>query len=465
MTEYIDVYCTVKGTKFDEKPIDLNDATNLGGLLARDATYGTFGEFTGEYWDQRILTSARQSALADQIRQLANPGELELRLRISCDLFPPGSSGIQHLIGILAGDLGIAQVRGLNLDPIKITRVEFPDTWRAAVEARYRSTAHTIEGIRRAFELADDQPLLAFSLKPRIGLTQEALEEVTLGVLEAGFQLVELDTRYLNLEPSTIKHLTELAQKAVEVGKGKRVTRLSINLSGSAGAVIPVCADLLEKIPSPVVVKIDGGLDGITTIQAVRSAFTDQNGKDSPYITTYPLLKNVIGQRITDDTFLNALIWSGSDIIYPGGAPYLGGYRQLDHSAANSLAHAVDRYWRIVSVGYPMPTVAAGIYPGQLQTYYELLGPNVAFFLGGGVALHKYGPVQGALLCVRIIEEARHLRQKAGKAAFAEELSENLMLEAEGAIAIPAGADEKTFRYIPVKELNNVPGLKPWFKR
>jgi ribulose 1,5-bisphosphate carboxylase large subunit-like protein len=465
MIEYIDVYCTVRGTKSDGKPMDLDDATNLGGLIARDATYGTFGEFTGDYWDDKILASARQLASVDLIKNLSNPGEFGFRLRIASDLFKPTSGGIQHLIGILAGDLGILQVRGLTLSLIRVTDVEFPDAWKESMKAKYRSGAHSIEGIRRSFALDENKPLLAFSLKPRIGLTFDALEEITLGVLAAGFHLVELDTRNLDLEQNTVDLLTGLSQKAAEVGKQNRITRFSINLSASAEVAIPICASLIEKVPAPMVVKIDGGLDGITTIQAIRSAFNSQNGKETPVITTYPLLRNVIGQRIADDTFLNALVLSGSDIIYPGGAPNLGGYRQLDHSIQGALANSVDRYLNMCSSGFPMPTVAGGIYPGQLQAYYELLGPDVAYFLGGGVALHKSGPVAGASLCVRILREARKLRERAGRAEFAAEISGRLLEEAEGAIEVPAGADENTFRYIPVQELKSIAGLKPWFKR
>src|SRR5258707_15463970 len=42
-----------------------------------------------------------------------------------------------------------------------------------------------------------------------------------------------------------------------------------------------------------------------------------------------------------------------------------------------SLAGAVDRYRSIVKEGWPMPSIAGGIYAGQLQAYYELLGPDV----------------------------------------------------------------------------------------
>jgi hypothetical protein len=42
----------------------------------------------------------------------------------------------------------------------------------------------------------------------------------------------------------------------------------------------------------------------------------------------------------------------------------------------------VTRYHEIVKEGWPMPTIAGGVYAGELHAYYELLGPDVAYFVG-----------------------------------------------------------------------------------
>jgi ribulose 1,5-bisphosphate carboxylase large subunit-like protein len=175
----------------------------------------------------------------------------------------------------------------------------------------------------------------------------------------------------------------------------------------------------------------------------------------------------LIQDRISDDTFLNCLVWSGSDIIYPGGAPNLGGtYRHLDHAATTALAKSIDRYMSIVDTGFPMPTVAGGIYPGQLQAYFELLGPNVAYFIGGGISLHNEGPIKGAELCVKMLTQAREARDRAPSGSFADNVNARLIESAEQSYSVPNGADLDTFRYIsPRNDLQNAPGLKPWFRR
>ena len=76
---------------------------------------------------------------------------------------------------------------------------------------------------------------------------------------------------------------------------------------------------------------------------------------------------------------------SGADIIYPGGAPRIGDGDFVDFERAEQ---GVRRYKAMTARGWPMPSIAGGVHAGQLPAYYEILGPEVAYFLGGGVALH-----------------------------------------------------------------------------
>jgi ribulose 1,5-bisphosphate carboxylase large subunit-like protein len=125
---------------------------------------------------------------------------------------------------------------------------------------------------------------------------------------------------------------------------------------------------------------------------------------------------------------------------------------------------SVERYARYVKRGWPMPTIAAGIYPGQLQAYYDLLGPDVAYFLGGAVALHKDGPVAGAKLCVKAIRSAVELRQKAGRGevkAFPDKLVKELE-ENYSHLKEP----KSSFNYVsPVALYQEYKKLKPWAAR
>jgi hypothetical protein len=68
-----------------------------------------------------------------------------------------------------------------------------------------------------------------------------------------------------------------------------------------------------------------------------------------------------------------------------------------------------------------------------LHAAYEMLGPDVAYFLGGAIALHPKGHKAGARLCVNILDEARKLAEYAKKKhkGSGDPLNETLITEIE----------------------------------
>ena len=59
---------------------------------------------------------------------------------------------------------------------------------------------------------------MAFSLKPRVGLTFDETRRITLDVLKAGFNIVELDARNLALRSAPLDQWIALGQEAAKVG-------------------------------------------------------------------------------------------------------------------------------------------------------------------------------------------------------------------------------------------------------
>lgn len=444
---------SIEGTRANITP---DEAAHLVGILATDATWGTYTEFFPGQWEGKwAIEPDRQAKILD----LRPVGEAyQFTIGINPTLFDAVTGGLQHLIGILAGDLLNLRVAGFEIKSCVISHVALPESWKNALNSVYRENAYSISELRKVFQLAVGEPLLAFTIKPRLGLKIEALSELALSVLKAGFAVVELDTRNLPTNTSEIDALIELALKAEEVGKGKRTTRFSINVSGRASLALDVVGKLISRCSGIPTVKVDGGLDGLTTLQAIRVNIT----KNSPVITTYPLLRRLLETKLGADTFNEALFFSGTDILYPGNAPSLAGaYRELDHGTETAIGVNVQRYMKIVANGGPMPTIAGGVYPGQLQAYYELLGPDVAYFLGGAVALHKKGPEAGAHLCVSIIKTAMELRDKAKPHEFSESLPKKLYTEIEGEYPKPPGSSDKTLPYISPEIFKNRT-LRPW---
>jgi ribulose 1,5-bisphosphate carboxylase large subunit-like protein len=168
-----------------------------------------------------------------------------------------------------------------------------------------------------------------------------------------------------------------------------------------------------------------------------------------------------MNSKIPRDFFIRALALSGADIIYPGFSPSVaGGTRQLGVAEKAAVTFATNRYAGFVKRGWPLVTLAGGVYAGQLHCLYDLLGPEVAFFLGGAVSLHKEGPLRGADLCVRVIKKAAELHT--ADARDVKNLPGKLIEEVEAAYEKPPGFDPNTFSYFSAREFLAQVRMPPW---
>lgn len=449
MTEWINITATaraMKGAPGQEVSASPDDIVSIGKQIAADAVFGSFLEFSSSYWQDKLTASPSDFATAEGTPEEAP--KFRIALRVNAAQYQMDRGGLQHLLGVLAGDLFFLRIPGFNITDFRVTDVELPPSSVADLEGHFRKEAHSNDRIRDAFRLSDREPLMAFSIKPRVGLQREALREIVLGVLDAGFQIVEFDTRYLHLDDGNMDFLTQLASEAAEVGGSKRITRLSPNLSAASGLSVEAFKKFKSSSEWPYVVKVDGGFDGFSTIQALRQSFT---GNEAPIITCYPLLRDQMDSRIPRDFFIGALALCGVDVIYPGFSPSVGGgTRQLGAAERDSVVAATDRYAKLMKKGWPLLTLAGGVYAGQLHCLYELVGPSAAFFLGGAVSLHKQGPLKGADLCIRVVKKAADLHTRDAK--HLKDLPEKLVEEVEAAYENPPGAPKGTFAYCSPKD-------------
>jgi ribulose 1,5-bisphosphate carboxylase large subunit-like protein len=367
--------------------------------------------------------------------------EVEFTLQLPEKLFPVRGGGLQHLVNLLAGDMFPSEVSGCRWSELKVSNVDLPDHMQEEAINEFRARAHDIASIRARFALADNRPLLAFSLKPRVGPTFDEMRRMTLDVLEAGFNVVELDARHNALYSATVEQWVTLGREAAQVGDHK--TAFSPNLTVSGPQLVDIAAQWIEEVSplGPAVIKVDGGLDGLTNLQSIR---TRLNAPSGPIVTTYPILRHQFASVIGQDTWTNMLALSGADVIYPGGRPTFPHERRPVWGAHQTdWIRAAERYDAMVQRGWPMPTIAGGVHPGHLHACYELLGPKVAYFLGGAVALHPKSVRDGAELCVAVLDNAVDLAEEAREAQrpFAKNLPTRLLKRLEDARYPSTGED------------------------
>ena len=393
-----------------------------------DAVEGSFDEYPARLKHMLRLQARR---ISDESKRMSDHSEVRFSFGLPTELFPVHMGGLQLLVNLLAGDMFPTEALGCRWSNVHVHSVELPEDLRLAAMGSFRNNAHTLDDIRGAFRLLDDRPLMAFSLKPRVGPTFDETRRIALDVLEAGFNIVELDARNLALRSAPLDRWIQLGKEAARVGN--HVTAFAPNLSIPAPQLHDVVARWTAEIAplGPPVVKIDGGLDGLSSLQAVRLRLS---GTASPFITTYPILRNQLGSAIGDSTWVDFLSLSGADIVYPGGRPTFPNERRPVWGAhVQGWSRAARVYDDIIKRQWPMPTIAGGVHPGQLQALYELVGPKVAYFLGGAVALHPEGPVEGARLCVEVLESAIRLAREASASGddFADDLPTRLLRKVE----------------------------------
>lgn len=410
--------------------------------ICDDALSGTYGIARGggrvdsrgsgrEYGEVGVLT------LSD------SEGVVEFDLALPEIVLPREDWILQHLVGILAGDLVPAAVGAFRVEQSEITHVSLGGELVVRLMAHFRpATLGSIETVRRTFELDAEAPLLAYAFKPRAGIPYDRVRELTLGVLRAGFNYVVLDTRNTDVSWSNLDQWLDLIVEAYSLDC-RHVTAFSPNLSMPTLDLLPIVERIVDVYPAgrAPLLKIDGGLDGISSIQAVRRSF---GGSTAPIISSYPLLRGSMAPYLPKNMYVEFLALSGVDLLYPGGRPLLPHERRpiwTDEAAA--VRRSQDLYRRMVDRGWPMPLTAGGVHAGQLHALFEIFGPDAGFFLGNAVALHHEGAVAGARLCARIVQEAvsvsKKLRKSRGKTDMM--LSDGLIEELE--------ASHEDIEYLP----------------
>jgi ribulose 1,5-bisphosphate carboxylase large subunit-like protein len=404
----IEVHVSARLSQGDKPPSGNAVEASIRQCVA-DAIEGSFGEYPDHL--RELVRSRAELLFGPTMTKQDTFSEVQFNIGLPQHIFPIDLGGLQLLVNLLAGDLFPSEVSGCEWSSIAVRQLVLPEQFREQAMRRFRANAHDIASVRAAFRLSPNRPLLAFSLKPRVGPTFEEIREITLAVLREGFNIVELDTRSLALAAAPLDRWIELGQEAADIGR--HVTAFSPNLTLPAPQLVDVAARWAEALAGhgPAVFKVDGGLDGLTNLQTVRTTLT---GSTTPIVTSYPLLHKHLAPAIGEGTWTNLLALSGADIIYPGGRPTFPNERRpVWGSHAENWLNAARNYDAMMHRGWPMPTIAGGVHPGHLHACYELVGPNTAYFLGGAVALHPESVREGAKLCVAVLEKAIDLAEEA----------------------------------------------------
>lgn len=367
----------------------------------------------GSYQD---YSSDLLNLLGDDIKHALDPrstnsrlihikdGDYSFEFSLPSRYFPIDSEGDVHLMDSIIGDMFSIQSSSA-IKKIHITHIE----WRALDES-LKLKRSTPRHIRSTFELTKYQPLLGFSVKPRLGLKDEEFFDRCKEVAVNGFNIIEPDTRKMLLSEYDLdKHIEFAGAIAGLNGVYKHKCGYSVNLSNYSGDIYKAIEKLSDVVRgAPLVVKVDLGVNSLWRIKLIKEVRWDA------IITSYPLIKKTLLGRIPSNFFDKVLSNKGVDIMYPGGFVALPG-NMRSYNATEDVTHlteSVYEYSGHVKSSQFVPTLTGGVSVGLLHLYYELYGPQVGLFIGGAVSTNKKGIDAGSKLCAKIIEFACAQRKK-----------------------------------------------------
>lgn len=337
-----------------------------------------------------------------------------IKLKLKLRNFDIAYGEIPLLLGVIAGDvLGLRLARGRRLKGIKIISLEIGSSFLD----KFNGPKVGLEGLDNIFGLGK-QPLLAFSVKPRLGLDPDQFSRLCGLAAEGGADIVEDDERLVNPVYCNLKDRLEKTLVAVKEAEQKtgRKKIYSINLTGRADKIVSMFEELdkmiRKKVPEGLeCIKIDVLPAGFSALRSISEHFHD-TGRDI-IITVYPSMYTLYEGTFADKAPILLLSrLGGADIIYAGSPIIID--RASGRIDTDILSRVKRHYYdevlweqsKMNKFKKCMPTVTGGVDPGTIELFYRYLGSDIGFFIGSAIIGYPDGPLKGAQICRQAIEAA-----------------------------------------------------------
>jgi ribulose 1,5-bisphosphate carboxylase large subunit-like protein len=317
----------------------------------------------------------------------------------------PRYGAVPFLLNTVAGD-----VLGLSGHQVRLVDLELPPDFTG----QFSGPNLGIEGVRRLLEV-NGRPLLAFSIKPRVGLPMASFTRLCRDVLKGGADIVEDDTRLLETENLKLADRAKSVRQVVdELGRSHGKKLYSVNVTGRADKVVTVADQVIDAGANAL--KLDVLAAGYSALQSLTE-FVEERHEGKVPIFVYPAMYSVFERSVDRMVLLRLARLCGADIIY-AGTPKEAGRIDVTSSDVQLMQYHQVLMGVLPKLRRTMPSVAAGLHPGKVEFVKTIVGHNdFAYFIGGGIAAHPRGIEKGAELFAKAIK-AFHQEEKVGFDAF-----------------------------------------------
>jgi ribulose 1,5-bisphosphate carboxylase large subunit-like protein len=356
--------------------------------MARDASWGTFiGRLQAAEDCCKDGSRDRWKKSEPILKNLQDSSEDRFSFIFPKENFNFETEGIDHFISTVAGDI----LRNPSIEDIEVEDFSFNDRKlfdyfpgpNVGIDGLYNNILK--ESLNKI-----ERPILAFSVKPRIGLDIEDHCSLFTNAAKGGFDIVEDDERLIDPPSCPFK---ERVDKISKIQKDY-ATVYSVNITGSLKNAL----DRLEYAYKNELkmVKFDVLSGGFETLRQIALCIRDNYNSDIA-ITVYP---DAYGnfRSLSRKFILKMSRICGADIIY-AGSPQWARYEQKGGSMVSSIEGIYTRHqW--LSENYEgsshifkdtLPTITNDQHLSRAEFITVLFRREhkhfkYAFFVGGGLS-------------------------------------------------------------------------------
>jgi len=365
------------------------DSGAIKELMARDASWGTHVEIL----EAAKSTCGQESHIRWQKTQpqitnlkAGRPEDDYFSLTFADSNFDLNTESIDHFVATVAGDIVLnPMIKNLEVRDFEFTDAtpyeSFPGP-NVGVDGLYTDFLPTLNRISR--------PILAFTLKPRFGMTIHEISQLYQAAASAGIDIIEDDERLV--DPPNCRFIDRV--KILSKIQKDYQTVYSVNItsdSQSALEKLDYCAEHGIKM-----VKIDVLVCGFETLRKVANRIKDKYSSKIA-ITVYPDAYGAY-RRLSREFILRLSRLCGADIIY-AGSPNWARYESERGKFSDTIEPIYQRHRLLADriemaeqIKPTLGTITNDQHPSRAEmitVYFRKHKDGhhkYAFFVGGGIS-------------------------------------------------------------------------------
>ncbi len=275
-----------------------NDLTDVQNQLRSDVSWGS-GNSDFIAVQALVENNKRWEKFRPKIHLVSENNPESFELEFPDKFFNFQSEGVNHFIGTIAGDV--------ILNP-KIKNIEIDDFWFSEPNDYFPGPNFGIDGVYELINADKDRPLLAYSIKPRMGYTIKQFEAIFSAAVKGGADIVEDDERMIDPEYCPFEMRVKSAAR-IQTQK----TYYSANVTGPLD-------NMKKRVDIAAVnglkfVKVDVLVTGFDALREITQYIREK--KYETRITVYP---DVVGhyRNLSRNFIYKMARLCGADILYAG---------------------------------------------------------------------------------------------------------------------------------------------------